>query len=122
MNDTRTWVIGIDPGRVNLGLAFYNRHTGEARLLNVDLTVHSNTANAGRLGKVKYEEKFVFSTDERIVNDFHSYFDDAYIVATEKQLTGLFHLPVGRWRVHTAYGNRLTLLVLRCWRTDDGNA
>jgi hypothetical protein len=80
-------VIGVDPGRVNLGLGVFNRFTKKGRMMNIDYTVRPNPAT-GTMGRFKYKEKLVFEVVECIVRDFAEYFDNAYIVCCEKQMQG----------------------------------
>ena len=88
MESTARWIVGVDPGRVNLGLCFYDRFTHHARVMLIDLEVMPDPSNGGRLGRSKPAEKHVFSVVEKIVRDFDAVFSNAHLVVVEKQMSG----------------------------------
>lgn len=79
------WVVGVDPGRVNLGLCFLDRFTHDAELYHIDHTIVFDF-ESGFTRKAEQEEKHVFSVVEKLVEDFAQYFKDAHIVVVEKQM------------------------------------
>lgn len=85
-DETVPWVGGVDPGRVNCGVAFLNCVTREAVMMSIDFMIRPNPERGMRLEKGVYEEKHVFSRAQALVDDYDDFFRHARIVGVEKQM------------------------------------
>ena len=78
-------IIGIDVGRVNLGMSVVNVETGEARLHMIDVTLRMNPLT-GKVSKMKWQEKHVYRVFEKLIDDFDATLKKTQTVLVEKQM------------------------------------